>query len=100
MDWTEKALEDGVLLYDFENGKILDLEEYALPVAKRARSVSARLTSASLPVIPVFYRGIVSPASLEPVQRDYDDYREVHKGRNEVSWKASADVATLKELLE
>lgn len=99
VDWTKTALEYGFLSYDFENGKIFDLDEKIAPPGKRSRDASATSTSVCLPASPVLSQGGLSPGSLKSVKRDHGEYRGLQSCCNEATREVYDDDVGLQELL-
>lgn len=85
--------------YDLETGEILELEEKDVPAGKRTRGANATSTPFHLPAIPVVYQCQVSRASMDSVQRYYDEYDGVYSGFNEASLEAVANDVSLEKLL-
>lgn len=86
--------------YDFEKGRIFDLEEEFVTSGRRARDASATSMSVHLLAVPVVYLDRVLRVSLESVKCDCDEYRGVNSGPGETGREAWSNDESLEELLE
>lgn len=74
VDWDKKAAKDGSVSYDFQNEKVLGLEEESAQVGMRARSNGGSSTTVTLAAVPVFFRAVLGRLDISEVRQNYDAY--------------------------
>lgn len=94
--FDEDGFERRSLSYRFKNDKTFDLEREIMLAGKRARGASVASTSVHMPALPVTYRDRGSRATLKSVQKDNEEYRDVHSGPIEASREAGIWVQAMR----